>query len=192
MNPLDWQNLIFIIPIGVGIMILIGSMFGLVDLDGDFDVDADDFDGKGASLLDFGRVPFTILLLMATMIFGVTGFVGNVILHAYFPELFYFWFSLGAALFSMVFFTGRLSRLMAKHMPSTETYNVSKESLIGCMGSLIGGANEAMGVMDVSDKEGNVHRVLCRTQHGVSFTGDKTVLIIDYNQDGDYYIVDAA
>ena len=190
MNPLEWQNLIFIIPSGIGIMILFGSMFGLLDVDADLDVDVDDI--SGASVLDFGRVPFTILLLMASLIFGVFGFISNVILKAYFPDLLYIWVSLGVALTSMVFFTGRLSRLMAKHMPSTETYNISKESLIGCVGSLIGGANEASGVMDVADKEGNQHRVLCRTPQGISFQGDKTVLIIDYDKDGGFYIVDAA
>lgn len=190
LNLLEWHNLIFLISMGVGVMILVGSFFGLADFDGDFDVEADG-DNNGASILDFGRVPFTIVLLIATMIFGATGFISNIAFMGFGVSSSLFgWISLLIALFVMTFFTGRMARILGKHLPSTETYNIYKSSFIGLTGSLIGNANSNGGVMDVLDLEKNTHRVICRTKSGVTFPNGKQVLVIDYNKEEDIFLID--
>lgn len=186
-----WYNIFFCISLVIGFLVLIGAALGLVGLDADHALDADhdvaggqdldaDHDGHvgapeahaDSSALDVGRVPFTILLMMATLIFGTVGFMSNVVLRNLVDSpMVYGWISIGGAFVVMIVLTNKLARLLVKIMPSTETYNVNKLSFRGCTAALTTRADEKYGTASLTDREGNIHTVTCRTEQGDLPTG---------------------
>ncbi|HTM68903.1 MAG TPA: hypothetical protein VL426_06425 [Candidatus Binatia bacterium] len=213
-----WQNLIFLIPLAVGILLVFGSAFGGSDHDADHDVDHDvghdaghghdGHDGhKGAvdpghasetfvmkalSLLGVGKVPLTAVLMMMSLLFGGFGMVLNMVLSSLgLPAWIYGPVSAAAACIGMFALTGRAVKLLNRFMPTNETYRVSRHDFAGCTGKLLLPANSKEGYAQVKDHEGNVHNVKCRTIRGELPKGGD-ILVIEYDEENQTCIVDAS
>lgn len=212
-----WQNIVFFIPIAVGIILVFGSAFGGHDADGDHDVDGDADDGgdlrgaghiddpshqhadgvekgllgKALSVLGIGRVPLTMVMMMSSLLFGGIGIVSNTILSALIgvPWI-YGPISIVVAFLGMVTLTGKAAQLLNRYMPTTETYRVSKSDLAGQTGVLLLPSDTSEGMAQVKDHEGNIHNVRCRTLKGPMPKGGE-ILVIEYDEETKTYVVDA-
>ena len=210
-----WQNLIFLIPLAVGVLLVFGSAFGGGDHDADHDVDHDvghdaghDHDGhdghrghvdpgdahesivlKALSLLGVGRVPLVAVLMMMSLLFGGVGMIMNMIFSAIgLPAWLYGLVSAGIAFTAMITLTGRAVKVLNRFMPTNETYRVSRHDLAGCTGTLLFDTDTNSGYAQVKDHEGNVHNVQCRTSRGTLPKGGK-ILVIDYDEENRSYNV---
>jgi hypothetical protein len=200
-DVLAWQNLIFYIPLALGVLLVLGSFFTAHDaghdpghdLGHDHDHDAGHgigLGGRALSLLGIGRVPLTVALMMASFLFGGIGILVNTILSSaglaagtYGP----------IALTSAVVYTLLLARptaaLVRRVLPATESYTIARRDFIGCTGALLLPADPTTGLAQVKDPEGNVHNVKCRAVKGPLAKGT-TILIVDYDEDTKTYLVD--
>lgn len=195
-DPLAWQNLIFYIPLAAGLLLILGSAFtGHGGHDGDHEHDGDhDHHGFGRilSVLGVGKVPLTVALMTALVLFGGLGIIMNVLLGALglAPGLIGP-ISLVAASIYAVILSGQTAKLVARFMPTVETYQITKQDFAGCTGTLLLPADESSGYAQVKDREGNVHNVKCRTVRGASLAKGASVLIIEYDEATRTFVVDA-
>ncbi|HJV33217.1 MAG TPA: hypothetical protein VJ694_04280 [Patescibacteria group bacterium] len=231
-GPFAWQNLIFLIPIGFGLLMFLGAAFGGADSDGhDFDGDAghdlghdaghgDGHDGgkeagknapRGANPLDatasethgfhpvgsfldllgVGRVPLTLVLAIAGLTFGGTGYVGNILLSGTGLDAAYFaWITIPGAFVAMTFLTGGVARGINRIMPTSESYNVTQHDLVGRTGTLVLPADATRGLAQVTDRQGNVFNVTCRTD-GAELASGQEVLVLEYAADKELFVVQA-
>jgi len=216
MDLLAWQNLLFYIPIGFGLLMVFGMAMGIGhDADGDVDADVDHdldiihgmggghggHDGSGdhdvehsgfaraMSILGIGKVPLSMVLMVSSFVFGGTGIIMNVVLE---PVLrtpwIYAWISLCVAFVVMVIVTGGVARFINRYMPTTETYTVTKRGLIGQIGTLVLKAGPDEGLVMVRDKQGSIHQVACRTQTDEIPKGSEVVLV-DFDSEKNFYTV---
>jgi hypothetical protein len=186
-----WYNLVFIIPIVIGVILIFSAGMGV---DGDIDADADadvDADGdveeapvilKALTIIGIGRCPLSIVILSALLIFGGTGLILNQI----FAPLLAFVSVIGA-FFSMLFFTRLLATIISKLMPTTETYVVGGDHLVGLAGKIVLKTTTEFGQAHVFDHHGGLHKVQCRTYQG-ELPVDSDILIVD--RKGDIFYVD--
>lgn len=209
MGPiLAWYNLAFLIPLGIGLIFGMSAVTGLggdhdldagaeadadADADGDHDSDHDhDADGgilkTALSILGVGRVPLSIVLMLASISFGGVGMLSNLVLgHALKTPWAYAWISLIVAFIAMIFLTSNLTKALARVLPKTESYNVTDVDLEGCVGRLVTGADARGGLADIRDREGNVHRVSCRVAKG-ELPRDREVLLIEFDKESRVYL----
>ena len=169
------------------------------DHDHDLDHDADHDHGhakegpsvfvKALAFVGVGKVPLNVVMMMAGLLFGGLGIICNTILEPLLksPGVF-MWISLPVAFFGMTFLTGAASQLIGRLMPTSETYIVTKHSLAGCRGNLTLKAGPEFGTANISDREGNIHSVRCRTR-GEDIPKGTPVLVVDYDQETDFYLV---
>ncbi len=206
---LAWYNLLFYIPIAVGLIFIVGSAFGIGheaghDVGHDVGHEAGGHDGhhdqgheQGQSLvsralvaLGVGKVPLTIVFMLMALLFGGIGAICNTLLSTFLPPWIYVWISLAAALFGMVFLTGKTARLVGRWMPSTETYAANRNDLVGCTGTLALEATTTWGLAQVRDPGGNLQQVTCRTYEG-SLPKGSEVLVVDYHAESDTFLITA-
>lgn len=146
---------------------------------------------RGLSLLGFGKVPLSILVTCLLVIFGVTGLVCNglfewVLPWKWAPGL-YFWVSLSAAVVCSLSLTGMAARGLSRIMPTTETYAIAPEDLVGRIGIVVWGLCEGQtGDVDVQDAGGDWHRVGARPVGGDIAKG-ASVILARYHRDEGYY-----
>jgi hypothetical protein len=217
---LAWSHVIFLIPLCFGMMLVFGTAFGMVgdadleldadlDLDGDIDASSDvDHDHampeghveslepsltmRALSLLGVGRVPISVVMMTMSFLFGGVGLA----------LCFFFEPVLGAgdiagilavsgAFITMFVGTGTVSRVVARLMPTTETYVLGKRALEGRIGKVPHEVTTERGFLLISDVRGDIHEVKCRTREG-SIEGGTHVLVVQYVREGDHYIVQPA
>src|SRR3989338_4168903 len=186
---LAWQHLIFLIPLGFGMLLVFGAASGLIghgdvdvdhefhvaeadhDVVGEHDVAQDGHDGAHAhdvhdrgfmsralSLFGIGRVPLSIILTTASLLWGGVGLAAGFLAE---PALGVGFISgvlaVAAAWLTMTVGTGSLARLVARVMPTSETYRVTKRDLIGRTGTMLFPiAPQSTGYVQVNDHEGNL------------------------------------
>jgi membrane protein implicated in regulation of membrane protease activity len=147
--------------------------------------------GSFLDLLGFGRVPLTLILAIAGLTFGGTGYVGNILLAGTGLDPAYFaWVTIPLAFVSMTFLTGGIARGLNRIMPSSESYNVTQHDLVGQLGTLVLPADATRGLAQVKDRQGNVFNVTCRTD-GPELQSGQEVLVIEYVVDKDSFLVQA-
>lgn len=203
---LSWQNLLFLIPIAAGLLLAIGTAMGFggeaehdvdadadadadTDADGDGDSDNDSVGDKALSLFGIGRVPLGIILMTAFLIFGCVGVASNAFLAPLLrAPVLYGLVSLGVAFTAMVLLTGRVARLVSRLMPTTETYTVSKNDLVGVSGTLVLPATATSGLAQVYDHDKNLHQIICVSSEGDLPKGSE-ILVIDYSAEKGVYTV---
>jgi len=205
MTPfLSWQSVIFYIPLAVGILLVLGSAFGGHDhgVGGghdaagghDHDHDADHHHGPVGRMLEMlgvGRVPVTVVVMMASLLFGGTGIILNRILASLnLPAALYGAAAVGGALVMTAALTGWATRLLGRIMPTTETYVVTRHDFAGCTGKLLLPADATSGYAQVKDREGNVHNIKCRTV-GAALAKGQEILVVEYDDETKTYVVDA-
>ncbi len=203
LNLLAWHNVIFMIPLVVGLLMVLGAAFGLADLAHGIDIDGDgvpdighlDHDGHGhdsdrggaLSFLGFGRVPLLLVIMTMALTFGATGMIANLFLAPLLAVTGLFSIlSFAVALVVMVATTGTLSKLIASFMPTTETKSTVKTDLIGCTGTLVIGSDAKGGTAQVS-KDGDVFQVSVRSDE--TLPKGLAILITEYDETADMYSV---
>ena len=205
---LAWQNVIFYIPLLVGFLLVLGSLLGGhhhhhadADQGGDHGDgvlaaghrpgDGHGFFGKALTTLGVGRVPLTVALMIAALLFGGAGLIANTILSSLgVPPWLYGPIALAAALAVTVSLTGASARLLQRIMPATETYLVSRHDFAGCTGKLLVPADGSSGYAQIKDREGNVHNIKCRTT-GAAFPRGHDILVVEYDEPSKTCVVDA-
>lgn len=207
MNLLDWWNLLFVLPFLGAVLYLLLQAFGLTSdgSGGDGAADAGlDADGhplgfvhavgihdhaseaglaKALSFFGIGRVPISIIVMSFCLIWGFTGWASNLLLQDVLKTpLIYVWISLGVALFASVTLTGLFSRLYARFLPTTETYAVPREALIGRVADVIYAVNLQGGTARLRDQYGNLRDVPCRVDNSqTSITAGQKVILMRFD-----------
>jgi len=191
-NFLAWHNTLFLVSIFVGVMIAIGAATGGLDLDGDADMGdggTGDAGGDGArhgilGFLDLGQIPFTVLVMVASIVFGVVGIACSLasasILGLDTGWLGWLW--VGIAFVVMIFLTTRIARLIIKHIPASETHVVSKADLVGLRATMF-----TSRYADVN-QGGTVHRLACACETDDLEPG-MNVEVLDYDPETKVYTV---
>lgn len=193
---LAFHNILFLASMFVGLMIVIGAATGGVDLDADagfdtdvaagLDVDADsDMVRHGIlSFLDLGQVPFTVLLMVSSLVFGTVGLAGSFVsvnlLGTDTPWLGWLW--IGIAFIVMIAVTGRVAKLVIKHIPASETHVISKADLVGVRATML-----TSQFADVN-RGGTVHRLHCVCDFCTLEPGMQ-VEVTDYNPETERFSV---
>jgi hypothetical protein len=203
-----WYNVMFYIPIIIGFVMALGSAFGYVDHDVHVDTDAhidvhdaghehsgDGHSGGGLFSwlllgLGVGRAPITIVFMVGMLLFGGLGAISNIFLRPLIEiSSIFALVSFGIAIIGGFFLTGFFARMIARYMPSVESYNVKLEQLVGCTGVTVVLVDEKSGAVDVNDHENNMHRVMCRVKNGKISQG-ANVIVIEYLADEGRFLVE--
>lgn len=204
---LSWYNLVFFIPLVVGLLLVVGMAFGSTHEAGDADADAPGHIAEGAeighmepatawwlgvaSVLGVGRVPVTLVAMTFLLTFAGFGIALNTLLASLIRETSVFALaSVILATLGAYFSTGSLARLFARFLPTTESYNIRAADLTGCLGTLVVASDERSGLCDVKDREGNLHRVSCRTNGG-KLRKNLEVVVTDYDERLSVYFIES-
>lgn len=199
---LKWYNLIFYIPLTIGLLSVIGVGFSGaghdVGVHGDFHADADhdaegDHDGESQGnwilgLLGIGRVPIAISFMTLNLIFAGTGICMNTLLGS----LIKYWggfaiFSVIAAIIVMFFGTAFVSRTVGKLMPTTETDSVTKADLLGCTGVVTLACDKTSGLAQIRNGKGDLYQIQCRSDKPLP--KGTQILTVEYEVAFDTYLV---
>ncbi|HVH98455.1 MAG TPA: hypothetical protein VM869_07085 [Enhygromyxa sp.] len=186
MDLFAWHNIVFLSALGVGVLIVIGAALGGLDTgDADLDGDVEMHDGPAELLgiLDIGQIPFTVLLMVSALIFGLSGMAASLTLG---PALGHDWPWLGVvalviAAVLMVFLTARAARLIIKHLPASESHVSTQADLLG--------AEACMFTKTFADVQlaGDVHRIHCRSDSPLE--PGMRVTVVDYDPETQIYDV---
>jgi len=203
---LKWYNLIFYIPLAIGLLSVIGVGFSGAghdvgvhgDIHGDFHADADqdaegDHDGESQGnwllgLLGIGRVPIAISFMTLNLLFAGSGICMNTLLGA----LLKVWsgfalVSVAVATIVMFFGTAFVSRTVGKFMPTTETDSVKRIDLIGCTGTVTLDCDSSSGLAQICNKSGDRYQIQCRSDKPIP--KGTPILTFEYNEAFDVYTV---
>ncbi len=151
-----------------------------------------------AWILGINEVPITMLLGVFSLSWGVIGLLCNQIFsskqyHASNPMQYpavYVWTSIIIAFAVSFAITRTMAALIAKYMPTYETYAVSRYELSGSMGNVIHTVSKNTGTVDVKDKFGNIHRVQAKTDDENSQIPPlSAVMVIDYDESDNRFLV---
>lgn len=191
-----------------------------VDVEGDHDLDADhDADaeseqhgvvaspadvsrgGEAASSLPpylqalvwlgLGRAPFSIVLMVLFLTWGMIGFIANFLLSPILPGG-------GIVLLASLPFAGLGSTLitrgvvalMGRWMPTSETYAEPMARLVGTSGEAVYNIDHAFGMAAVRDRRGELFQVPCRSYaHGQPIAKGQRVLLVDYDTGQRFFYV---
>jgi hypothetical protein len=171
MTYLTWQWLIFELPLLFALILLTGAMLGFdgdtmddPDLDvPEGDVSAVDFDTMAAKILwglGIGRVPLMVVLAVVSLTFGSTGMLLNK----------YSGLPIGnnvcVAFGVMLLGTWAICGTLAKILPQTESYAVTKKDLVGKTGTLVVASDVTFGQVSIVTETGTSIRCACRTFEG--------------------------
>ena len=204
-----WQNVIFYIPLAVGLLLILGAAFGVHDHDAGHDAGHAGHDGghhhthdghdaahgslfeRAFAVLGVGRVPLTVVLMVASLYFGGLGIILNTVLSsAGLAPSFYGPISIAGACVGMVVLSSVTARLIHRHLPASESYPISRHDFAGCSGTLLLPADISSGYAQVKDPEGNVHNIKCRTTSGALPKGT-AILVVEYDESDKIFVIDA-
>ncbi|MER3401715.1 MAG: hypothetical protein C4337_00015 [Armatimonadota bacterium] len=204
---MEWWNLIFALPFGVGLLLGVGFVLGgLVDVGG-ADTHADDTSADDPDHSDslwshifhwFGigmGVPLTLLIPTLMMAWGLAGLTTNHMLAPLLKQpVFYFPISVAAGLGAMILM-GRFATFLVRRTGILdETPAPTRHDLIGCTGYAVFEITEHEGTANVRSKTGDIHRIACRTHPGHPTIPAGTELIVvgynvGYNEDSGSLLV---
>jgi membrane protein implicated in regulation of membrane protease activity len=199
---LEWYNLIFYIPMAIGLLATLGLGISGVDhdvglhanVDGDFSGDHDasgDYDGEGDWILGFlgiGRVPIAITFMSLFLIFAGVGICMNILLGGLIKQWSGFALASVAVAFIATFFgTAFVSRLVGRVMPTTETDSVKKIDLIGCTGVATLPCDSSGGLAQIKNPKGDLYQIQCKSEKPI-LKGSK-IMAIEYEETSDTFTV---
>jgi hypothetical protein len=173
---LAWQNLIFYIPLGSGLLLLVGAALGGGGHESDHAAEGGEadghHDGSPATAPPASNLPLLMRLGAAAVLFGGVGAtVSQLALPGGVAV------PLAGATLTALLVGPLLARLAARFAPTLETYRVSRRDLLGQVGVLVLPAGPESGLLQVRDHEGNLHQLLCRTE-GETLASGAPVLIL--------------
>ena len=210
----EWQNLIFYFALLIGIALVIGAAFGMdvesfggasgadaadaasdgaldghVDghLDGDADGTTDGATDTATllALLGIGKAPLSVFLITLLFAFGGVGLCLSALLASWLkgPVV-----CVLAGLFA--FLVARtVARLIGRYVPSVESYATEKTDVLGATGVAETAIDARFGVALVTDGSGSLLQLKCRAHAGPVRKG-REVLIVDYDEESDFYVVE--
>lgn len=146
---------------------------------------------KLLSLVGVGKTPLSIVFTSFCFVWGFTGYVANLVLEPIlrFPQI-YFWLSFASAVIISLFCTSFIARIVGRIMPSTESYGISQESLVGSSGTAVLGISDQFGRVQVRDENGDLHEISCFTESGNEVIPKGTeVMVIRRDNTRDMYVV---
>jgi hypothetical protein len=178
------------------------------DVDGDADVHADadahdhahaEANGGGSplstmlTLLGVGRTPFSIVMVVLLMTWGIIGFLTNVILlqkSSTGPIVSLL--PIGLAAVGSLVLTRGLSGFLGRVMPTNETYARRRHDLLGSVGEAILPVDSSFGMAAVRDDHGDLFQVACRLQgERAALPKGAKVRLVAYNgKSGIYNVVE--
>lgn len=174
MNFTEWYEILFYGPFLIGVLFLFLLGTGMLpdhgaDVDHDFDASHQDVDGdagpisRALSVLGVGRAPVSVVLITLCFSWGFTGWASNRVLQSLGFSLDWFsWISVVVAVVLSILFTGKISRLLARIMPTTETSILSAASFVGKRATALYPITETAGAASFVDDNGGQQEVLCR------------------------------
>jgi len=146
--------------------------------------------GALLNAIGFGKVPFTVVLVMAGLLFGGAGIMANMFIRGTGLDPGDFaWLTIPGAVVAMFAFTGTFARGLNRLMPTFESYNVTKADLVGQVGLLVLPTDAQTGLLQVKDRQGTLHQSQCRSEKGALPNGTE-VLVVEYLEDKDMYLVE--
>ncbi len=227
-----WQNLVFEIPLLLGIVLALGVAAGgghdsaghdighdsglghsLGGHDAHHDHDHDDDHNqlkhlrpdlapqvRGARtslprgllvILGIGKVPITVSLMLLMLVFGAAGYCGNKVLTESGMSIEVgVWISLvGAGALSLLIHR-LIAGFVARILPTTETYALTADQLVGCCGIVTLSVDENYGQAQVRDLRGDLQQIGCKTTNG-ALTKGSPILIQSYDSLRRIYTVSA-
>lgn len=214
----SWYNLPFTLSIMFCMFLsalqftgLLGDAFDFdadADMEADFDFDADadaDFDGDAniesgggglTALLDFlgiRKVPLTVLLLLLSATFGISGWVLSYLWVNYIgleQTIFFVGIWIAASLIALVF-GSRLAVTVARAVPSTSTTATSKEGLVGRLAEVISPQiSQSYGQVRVRDAAGTTIILFAVTPKDAKpIPRDRQVVLVDFDPKKRIYTV---
>lgn len=218
MEFLAWYNLVFEIPFFFSLVYLLLMSSGLLpdhdhDLDLDHDVDvhvvhvlhvdhdihADhhveherdwDIAARLLSVLGIGKVPVSLIAMTFALIWSFLGFAVNTLLQPALPVFLFFSIAVAVATVGSFSLTGIFSRLVARILPTNESYDSPEAGLIGEVAEVVYLIDAKGGTARVRDAAGNLQDVQCVLQQGIpTVPRGVKVLLADYNTDQRTFVV---
>lgn len=182
-----------------------------VDADGDLDADADadadvdhpsiDHDagevgGHGVmfnalSWMGLGRVPLSIILMVLLLSWGMIGFCTNFLMWPKVPQAGrVVMLSLPLALIGSTLIARLVVQLVARFLPTNETYVHRRHELLGLCGEAIFNVDRDSGLVSVRDERGDLFQVACRVyRDGPAIAKGSKVKLVAYNgKEGMFYV----
>jgi membrane protein implicated in regulation of membrane protease activity len=181
-----WYNLIYLLPAGVAVLVLLLAALGAADGDdgdagaaadaGDLDGDgvSDEleslFGGAGQSLFTFlgvGRAPLSLVLGSLMLGWGLFGLAANEFLRPVLaaPARF-IGPSLAVAAIGSLLTAKLFAEIAARVMPKDETYAIKREGLVGHTGTVIFPVTETGGRVHIRDQHRTLHQAAARVAQG--------------------------
>jgi membrane protein implicated in regulation of membrane protease activity len=148
---------------------------------------------RALSVLGLGKVPVSILFTTMMVLFGATGLACNGLFGSVFPwgwaPNVYVWPSLGVAVLLSLTLTGSIAQLLNRIMPTSETYAIREDDLVGRIGELLYAVPAGQrGMADVKDEGGTWHRIRVQPLEGDLPKGTD-IIVVRYHREGDYFDV---
>jgi membrane protein implicated in regulation of membrane protease activity len=164
------------------------------DFDADHDVDADhdhdvSIDDGGMSFLSLlaligvGRVPLSLVLMILLILWGSIGFALNQLLAQWIGATAMVGvISMPATMAVSLVLTGLIARVVAKVLPTNETYARKRSDLVGTSGEAILPIDAGFGLVTVRDAHGDLFQVPCRVAEGEAAIAKGTrVVLFEYD-----------
>jgi hypothetical protein len=117
----------------------------------------------------------------------------NLVLAGWFhlPPSVYGWVAHIGALLVAVTATHGIAGRLAKLMPRTESYNLSNEDLVGCLGTTLYAVTETTGMAQVKDRHGDVQKVVARTTVGERLGPNQPIVVVAFDDERNQFTVTA-
>jgi membrane protein implicated in regulation of membrane protease activity len=166
------------------------------DADSDHDAEADDAAGSQTSIataamgwLGVGRVPLSILLMVALMTWGAAGLICSAILQD--RGVFAAWISIPVAAGVSVLITHFVAAFIGKYLPLNETSARRRHALLGLTGQAMLPINDHFGMVSVRDATGDLYQVACRAAAtNESINKGEPVKLVAYNSSQQMFLVE--
>jgi membrane protein implicated in regulation of membrane protease activity len=212
MHLLEWQYLIFLMPLALGVLYLLmlsaGLSLGGGDVDVEADVDADidahvDVDADVdhpevahaelgplaamASILGLGRVPLSIILLSYCFVWGVGGLMG---ITAFGLERMPMVITVAAV--AAVVLTRILAGVVGRLIPSVASYHTPMKDLVGNRGRVLHTVTTSSGTVRLTDDRGTLRDVPCRILEGTpELPPDAVVVLVNFDREQGWFLAAA-
>jgi membrane protein implicated in regulation of membrane protease activity len=212
---LQWYYLIYLLPAGIALVLLVLSTLGGDSSEGDAeaadaDLDAADLgepgeaeadsadadEGSGSpgrwlmGFLGFGRVPMMMVLGSLALTWGLWGVAANGLLRPLLPSPAAFMGpSLALAAAGSLISTRGIVLLFGRLLPQDETSVISREALVGLTGKVIYPVTETGGRIHVRDQFRTLHTASARVQPGAPHISRGTTVIVASMGPEDRYVI---